>query len=62
MSRLPDFSQVPFRNGAADQKADVQTWDQAFAESTGQGPDDLRWLTNERVSVKTLYTAADTED
>jgi len=61
MSRLPDFSNVPFRNGATDEKASVPVWEKSFNGSTGQQPVDCNWLTNEQITVKPLYTAADTE-
>ncbi len=62
MSRLPDFSKVPFRNGSSDVKADFSAWEQSFSQSTGSQPTDCSWLTNEQITVKPLYTAADTEN
>jgi methylmalonyl-CoA mutase len=60
MSRLPDFSKVPFRHGASEQKADHSVWEKSFSQATGTQPVDSNWLTNEQITVKPLYTAADT--
>ncbi len=56
MSRLPDFSKIPFRTGASDPEADFSAWEKASDQTT-----DRSWLTNEQIAVKPLYTASDTE-
>ncbi len=61
MSRLPDYSQVAFRNGSTDKSADTQSWQDSFSQATGQSPDKSHWLTNEQITIKPLYTAADGE-
>ncbi len=61
MSRFPDFSTVPFRNGSTDAKAELPVWEESFNQSTGSQPVDCQWLTNEQIKVKPLYTAKDTK-
>jgi len=61
MSRLPDFSKVAFRGGKDAEAASVATWEKEFSNSTGGSPDNFEWLTNEQISIKPLYTAADTD-
>lgn len=61
MSRLPDYSKIPFRKGSSDAQAEMPIWEKAFVQDKGKQPADLNWLTNEQISVKPLYTAADTE-
>ncbi len=59
MSRLPDFSKVPFSGGKNGSTASVTTWQNEFTESAGAHPEQFEWLTNEQISVKPLYSAAD---
>jgi methylmalonyl-CoA mutase len=61
MSRLPDFSKVAFRGGKDGAAANVSTWKKEFAATTGAGPDNFEWLTNEQIRIKPLYTAADVD-
>jgi methylmalonyl-CoA mutase len=58
MSRIPDFSGVPFRDPSSATDADAARWQDEFAEQAGV---ETTWNTNEQISVKTLYTAADVE-
>ncbi len=60
MSRLPDFSKVPFHAGSDNASTDANLWQENFASKTGKKPEQCHWLTNEHVTVKPLYTAADT--
>ncbi len=58
MSRILDFSGVPFRDPSSATNADATRWQDEFAAQAG---DDTTWNTNERIPVKPLYTAADVE-
>jgi len=58
MSRIPDFSGVPFRDSNSATDADTARWQDEF---TAQAGDDTAWNTNEQIPVKPLYTAADVE-
>jgi methylmalonyl-CoA mutase len=62
MSRIPDFSGVPFRKPDAVVGADPARWRDEFTGQTGRSPDETTWKTNEQIPVKPLYTAADVED
>ncbi len=59
MSRFPDYSKVPFRQGAVATKPDYSRWEQDFSRDNGALPADCQWLTNEQVPVKPLYTEED---
>jgi len=56
MSRIPDFSGIPFRGPDSATDADAARWQDEF---TAQAGDDTTWKTNEQIPVKPLYTAAD---
>ncbi|GGL25566.1 methylmalonyl-CoA mutase [Planomonospora parontospora] len=58
---IPDFSQIELAGGAAAQAGpDPAAWAEAVRRATGQEPADLVWETPEGITVKPLYTAADT--
>ena len=61
MSRIPDFSGVPFRGPNAAVDADAARWQDEFTTQAGRSPADSTWKTNEQIPVKPLYTAADVE-
>ena len=61
MSRLPDFSKVPFRNRAGDGPG-PGAWADRFAAETGVPPANRAWRTGEQIDVQPLYTAADIAD
>jgi methylmalonyl-CoA mutase len=59
MSRIPDFSNVPFRGPDAAVNADAARWQDEFTAQAGQSPNETTWNTNEQIPVKPLYTATD---
>jgi methylmalonyl-CoA mutase len=59
MSRLPDFSKIPFRSGATDSAADFSAWEKSFGQATGKSPENHRLLTNEQVLINPLYRDTD---
>ncbi len=61
MSRLPDFSKVAFRSGTGDKQPELPTWEKNFTATMGSSSSQWGWLTNEQITVKPLYTEADTE-
>ena len=57
MTKIPNFADVPLRNGNSSQ-ASLSDWQAAAA-----GPSErLTWQTPEQIPVRPLYTAADLDD
>jgi methylmalonyl-CoA mutase len=61
MSRLPDFSTMPFRSAGFPSSGSQEGWHKEFQAETGSGPEDMAWMTNEQISVAPLYTQGATE-
>ena len=61
MSRLPDFSRMPFRSAGYPSAGSFRDWQEEFAREAGAAPGEKTWLTNEQIPVAPLYTSADTE-
>jgi methylmalonyl-CoA mutase len=61
VSRLPDYSRVPFEPHRPGSIADPQGWRQSAAAHAGVDPETLVWNSPEGIPVKPLYTAADLE-
>jgi methylmalonyl-CoA mutase len=57
VSRLPDFTKVPWR--AAEPAGDAAAWRTRIEKQTGRKLDDLAWRTMERIDVRPLYTRED---
>ena len=56
MNVFPNFKDMEY--GPVNRHADVDAWEKAMRE---EGIEPLVWLTNEQISVKSLYTAKDLE-
>ena len=63
MSRIPDFSKIPF-GGKADKRTagGRDAWRNAFQSGTGKDPEEAIWKTNEQLPVQPMYTANDSEN
>ena len=64
MSRVPDFSRIPFRQilkTGTDQEGGPRqaAWVKEFARETGRSPGDVVWVTNEQIPVAPLYSTED---
>ena len=60
MSRVPDFSAVPWETSAPPVGPSARAaWEKGYREATGRDPGDDRWTTLERIEVDPLYTAED---
>jgi methylmalonyl-CoA mutase len=59
MSRIPDFSTLPWNAVRPAAAGDVSGWQDAATCLTGRQPDELAWRTEEGITIRPLYTAAD---
>lgn len=57
MSRIPNFSEVPFVSSGA--FSSPQEWRESAERLAGRPVDDLAWHTNEQIDVRPLYTQED---
>jgi methylmalonyl-CoA mutase len=63
MSRIPDFTSIPFKTRDAEARtADEPSWQSAFKVATDKDPQEAAWKTNEQLAVKPLYTPGDTNN
>lgn len=53
----PDFTNMPF--DLPTPSGDAKSWTQKAEKASGQAIADMTWITNEKIGVKPLYTAAD---
>jgi len=58
MSKIPNFSEVPF-DAAPSSPASLSAWRAQVEQETGRDVESLTWQTPEQVPVKPLYTADD---
>lgn len=61
MSRLPDFSQMEFRDAGYPQGDSPSEWIHKFEIETGKTPYQSGWMTNEQIRVAPAYTGESTE-
>ena len=59
MSRLPDFSSMPFRSAGYPARGTAEDWRADFIRAAGSPPEACALLTNEQIKVAPLYTSAD---
>ncbi|PIE51359.1 methylmalonyl-CoA mutase [Candidatus Fermentibacteria bacterium] len=57
MADHPDFTKIDFDPSGA--SASLSDWKEAFRNSTGKDAEDFKWMTNEQIPVKALYTRED---
>lgn len=56
--KSPDFTTLPYRDGAA-AAPDLAQWRERAEHEAGKSLDELTWRTMEQIDVRPLYTAAD---
>ncbi len=59
MSRIPNFADTPW-NAVRPVAAGVPAWTEAAAQLAGRAPAERGWHTEEGITIRPLYTAADT--